>query len=81
MPKEKIWDEAGLYDVEIGWAPHPETPGCVQVGISSHEGVPLSTLVGDTTFTSLWATVDRASINRMIHALRKARDAAYGRDE
>lgn len=31
--------------------------------------------------TSLWMTLDRHEINRLIKALRRARDAAYGRDE
>jgi hypothetical protein len=32
-------------------------------------------------FQSLWASLDRAGINRLIKMLRKARDDAYGRDE
>lgn len=31
--------------------------------------------------TGLWATLDRAGINRLVRLLRRARDAAYGRDE
>ena len=31
-------------------------------------------------YDSLWANLDRAQINRLIRALRKARDAAYGSD-
>jgi hypothetical protein len=30
---------------------------------------------------SAWMTLSRAEINRLIKALRRARDAAYGRDE
>ncbi len=32
-------------------------------------------------YTALWMSLDRAEINRLIKALRRARDAAYGRDE
>jgi hypothetical protein len=34
-----------------------------------------------TTFNSVWATLDRGGVDRLIRTLRKARDAAYGRDE
>jgi hypothetical protein len=32
-------------------------------------------------FSSLWATLNRQQINRLIWVLRRARDTAYGRDE
>ncbi len=32
-------------------------------------------------FTALWFDLSRPEINRLIKALRRARDAAYGRDE
>lgn len=38
----------------------------------------------DTTcgsLDSLWATMDRKQINDLIRVLRRARDAAFGRDE
>lgn len=31
-------------------------------------------------YTGVWSTLDRASCNRLIKLLRKARDAAYGAD-
>ncbi len=82
MPQETIRDEAGMYDVRVGW-----TSGrWVQVGIESGDGVPIVTrLAGGTEdpaeFTGLWGTLDREGCNRLIAAVRRARDAAYGRDE
>ncbi len=86
MPKEKIWDSVQLWDVEVGWNTEAEY---VQLGVCSHDGVPLVEHLTDATadggdpagFASLWATLDRRQINRLIWALRRARDAAYGRDE
>lgn len=33
------------------------------------------------SFTGVWSTLDRAGCNRLIKAVRRARDAAFGRDE
>jgi hypothetical protein len=96
VPKEKIYDESAMYDVEIGWGQDRS----VQVGITTHDGVPvIAKLAGienlspadlgragatpdsPAGFTGLWSTLDRAGINRLIKMLRKARDEAYGRDE
>ncbi len=81
MPKETIYDEASMYDMEIGWAREN-----VQVGLVTRERIPivqqLAKDAGDPAmFTSLWGTLDRAGCNRMIKMLRKARDEAFGRDE
>lgn len=35
----------------------------------------------DGPYRGIYATLDRSACNRLIRALRKARDAAYGRDE
>jgi hypothetical protein len=35
----------------------------------------------DGPYSGLYATLDRAASNRLVRAVRKARDAAYGRDE
>ena len=82
MPKEKIYDEASMYDAEVTWEPDKY----VQVGISTHDGRSLAEhLTGGgedpATFTGLWGTFDRASLNRLIRCLRRARDSAFGRDE
>jgi hypothetical protein len=61
-------------------------PGHPQTWAAVNDGVP--TLPNDEPkaedlpqFSSLWASLDRAAINRLIKSLRKARDAAYGADE
>jgi hypothetical protein len=82
MPKEKVYDQVKLYDATVGWRPD----GYVQVGIESHEGIPLSKLLSGpdgespADFTGLWGTFDRDGCNRLIRAIRKARDSAYGAD-
>lgn len=80
MPKEIMYDEAGMYDAVVGWQPD----GCVQLGIKPHNQTSITiTADGDqqASFDSLWGTFDRAGVNRLIKTLRHARDAAYGRDE
>ncbi len=81
MPRETVYDQATLYDVEIGWS-----SDSVQIGIQSHDREPLvKHLAQDAAdpamFTSLWGNLDRAGCNRMIKLLRRARDEAFGRDE
>lgn len=82
MPKEKIYDESALYDAEVTWEPDK----FVQVGIRTHDGRSLADHLssgGDESaqFDGLWGTFDRPSVNRLIRCLRRARDAAFGRDE
>lgn len=88
MPKETIHDEAGLYDVAVGWN---RDTSHVQLGTVIHQDpdkaeVTLPALLktwqdeGDH-HTGLWATLDRDGINRLIRSLRRARDQAYGKDE
>lgn len=102
MPKEKVFDSAGLFDLEVGWSSLGE---CVQVGLLVHDGRSIADWLTESSgdelppgtrggvpreageqmklaqFTSLWSTLDRAQINRLIRMLRKARDDSYGRDE
>lgn len=35
----------------------------------------------DGSYTGVWSTLDRTSLNRLIRVLRNARDRAYGKDE
>lgn len=35
----------------------------------------------ESSCTGVWANLDRAGCNRLIRTLRRARDAAFGRDE
>ncbi len=94
MPKEKIYDQSELFNIEVGWSPDRD----VQVGISTHDGRSIADwLAGQEehvppghpdavgaklpSFQSLWASLDRAGCNRLIRTLRRARDSAYGSDE
>ncbi|MEU1761293.1 hypothetical protein [Micromonospora sp. NPDC005652] len=81
MPKETIYDQVSLYDLEVGW----EADRWVQVGIKTHDGRSIAehlTGEGETPadFRGLWGSYDRAGINRLIRILRRARDSAFGAD-
>ncbi|MBQ1047868.1 hypothetical protein KBX50_05265 [Micromonospora sp. C51] len=82
MPKERIYDQVGMYDLQVAWEPG----GHVQVGVESHDGRSLAFhLTGENQtpadFKGVWGTFDREGINRAIRVLRRARDSAFGRDE
>lgn len=94
MPKERVYDSCEMFDLEVGWSREGES---VQLGITTHSGISIADwlagqsenrgrsvveqLASPAGFPSLWASLDRAQINRLIKSLRKARDDAYGRDE
>lgn len=68
MPKEIIRNattETGN-QVEVGWHREAEF-----VQVATHDGTPEH---------GLYADLDRAALNRLIVALRRARDQAFGRD-
>lgn len=80
------------HDVQLGISTHDGRSlahwlAGQQEGIGSHR-VEENDRHGYTTvapddlpqFTSIWASLDRTGINRLITMLRKARDEAYGRD-
>lgn len=79
MPKENVNGLDGR--AAVAWSLGKD----LQVGV---ERGPELRVAGDVpagmTFTgggpSLFVTLDRAGCNRMIRALRKARDAAFGAD-
>jgi hypothetical protein len=80
MPKKNIYCIAmtGLR-AEVSWSAEP---GNVQVA-TVHTKSPIDWPEGDNPggkFDGWYATLDRAGINRMINALREARDAAFGKD-
>jgi hypothetical protein len=96
MPKEVIRDVAGQFDVTVGWNRAPgEVQIATVVRPPERDGEPrtLRELVeswpegagryhDDTELlTGLWSTLDRRQLNELIRVLRKARDAAFGRDE
>lgn len=64
--------------VEVAWYPDQN----VQIGIDlGREFHFTDDEVDRTPVASLWMDLSRHEINRLIKALRRARDAAYGRDE
>lgn len=80
MPKEVIYDKYGpqlissdpkVFNVNVGWS----LGGEVQVA-TVDDAQPMGTVE-----SGLYVTLDRDGINKLIKALRKARDQAYGKDE
>lgn len=59
--------------VHVGWTKDQ----FVEVGAAVFDG---GTGNLSTPFSGCFMTLDRAAINRIIRALRKARDQAYGQD-
>jgi hypothetical protein len=92
MPKQTYPDEAGIYNVRLGWT--PGNAGHVQIGVETTDGRPIiehlkieaaEHLVGGNDgdpapFRALWGTLHRSAINALIRDLRRARDAVYGAD-
>lgn len=85
MPKELIYNQSALEGkvpdweivehVAVGWTPDRD----VQIGVAFAR--PEVTVNGsDEPVPSVWMNLNRAGINRLIQSLRKARDAAYGKD-
>jgi hypothetical protein len=85
MPKENIncMVMPDLH-VEVGWTPngdvqiatvHANSPARFPTEVSD-DGLQMP----DEPLRGWYATLDRAGINRLIRALRKARDAAFGAD-
>ncbi len=88
MPKENIDDHVSKgFRAEVKWTPGQahQPDGWVQLAtVNQASTLTLdSELPGDTPqkFDGWHVTLDREGINRLIRSLRRARDAAYGRDE
>ena len=80
MPKETVPDTNQLYDIKIGWS-----PGTVQIGLETLDFPSLLDALkvnyeDSKMAKSIWSSLDREGINRLIRLLRKARDNAYGAD-
>lgn len=79
MPKELVYSANPESDVvehvAVGWTKDRD----VQLGVWAGKQVTL-TIDGQPSDPSLWMDMDRSQINRMIRALRRARDSAYGAD-
>jgi 23S rRNA A2030 N6-methylase RlmJ len=93
MPREQInfeRSDLGRSDdvlLHVNWLNSPEGTGHVQVSFEVSEqylGIAMESLNGGAQDGSslLWSPVlSRHEINRMIRALRRGRDQAYGKDE
>lgn len=86
MPKENIDDLVTKgFRVEVSWMANHQPDGWVQLATVNQRST--LTLPGDNPgdpdqpFDGWRVTLDRDGINRAIRSLRKARDAAFGRDE
>ena len=87
MPAEKIHDiKSGYHRVGIGWG-SPDADVAVTIDVHSDGLAETEEQITNPADGAPrgWRTqtviVDRDGINRMIRALRKARDAKFGRDE
>lgn len=85
MPKENINDMiTDGFRLEVAWN---LIPGSGYVQVASVNRSSELTLPGDNPgepdqqFDGWRVTLDRDGINRAIRSLRRARDAAFGRDE
>lgn len=85
MPKELIYnpcilngevpDHEVVEHLAVGWTPQRDA----RIGIAfARAGVTIDGV--EERVPSVWMDIDRAGINNLIHTLRKARDAAYGKD-
>jgi hypothetical protein len=94
MPKQVIRDSADTFDVVVGWSNdgHVQVATVMQPPENSEAPKNLKELVAtwpdDASdpdnpdgATGLWSTLERSKVNELIRALRRARDAAFGRDE
>jgi hypothetical protein len=80
MPRETVKDTNQLYDIQVGWS-----VGTVQLGLETDDFPSLLNALqanydDSSKAKSIWASMDRDGINRLIRLLRKARDSAYGAD-
>jgi hypothetical protein len=87
MPKELIRDAiTDGFRAQVGWGGIAgEDSGYVQVSTVNenstlHLDDPLPEGASALPFDGWYVHLDRAGINRMIRALRRARDSAYGAD-
>jgi len=80
MPRETVRDTNQLYDIQVGWSANT-----VQLGLETDDFPSLldalkASYEDISKAKSIWASMDRDAINRLIRLLRKARDSAYGAD-
>lgn len=89
MPKEIVYDQTRAFDVEVTWSregSHVQIATVVPPAQSDQHPASLGSLLDSWSIderylaTGLYATLDRDGINRLIRALRRARDQAFGAD-
>ena len=82
MPRENVFGTDGTA-VKVGWS---SQGGSVQIGAGAAfpftfvEPLPAGVTV-DGQYNDLWINLDRQGCNDLIRHIRRARDAAFGRDE
>ncbi len=83
MPREVVaGDDGDGTEVKVGWNQH----GSVQIGVGAvgsfafTEPLPAG-VTASGPYDDLWVTLGRQGCNDLIRKLRRARDAAFGRDE
>jgi hypothetical protein len=80
MPKETIKDEQNpVRAVEVGW----QRDGTVQIGTTDQASpltYPADSSMPGLPMSGFFAHLDRAGCNRLIRAVRRARDGAFGAD-
>lgn len=94
MPRENVYAEStpdGERGVQVQWYPmqrtpesHPSASGHVTVGAGNltRDGLDAaSDNLPDSYTAPQFADLDRDGINRLIRALRRARNSAFGSDE
>lgn len=93
MPKERISTDPNANVVELRWGTGPGVQiatscpsrlvsATIPVDLSRHIDANRAEATEEThPFDGWYADLDRAGINRLIKALRRARDQAFGRDE
>lgn len=83
MPRESVsGTDADGYQVKVGWEreQHVQLGVCGPIEIEFRQPLPEGVSVAGP-YDGLWLTLDRRGINDLIRHLRRARDAAFGRDE
>lgn len=83
MPRESVYGMDGDNTAaKVGW--HPQ--GNVQIGVSAAGEFTFNTPTPGAVsvsgpYSDLWVSLDRKGVNDLIRILRRARDAAFGKDE
>ncbi len=86
MPKELVYNRDAISEhaetaivehIAIGWT----KDRTAQIGVIQGPPVKIEIDGEVTADKGLWMDLDRGQINMLIRSLRKARDAAFGRDE